>query len=223
MALNPMMQQAQMMGLAGPTEAYNYGAEILKAAGFKNPDRFIHAPPAGPDGKPLPAPQQPNPLVQVETIKQQSAHALKDKELQAQAQTGQAEGQMKYQLEQQRMQNEIAAQNAQAQADMELANAKMQMDATLAREKAALDADTAKTLKLIEIAGNVLAAQVAPQQTANGEIDTEDDQQPQMGAVLEQLTQMVAHLAQASNAPRRIVRGPDGRAVGVETVQMGMQ
>jgi len=51
----------------------------------------------------------------------------------------------------------------------------------------------------------------------------EDAQQPQMTDVLAQLTQMVATLAQASNAPRRIVRGPDGRAMGVETVQMGMQ
>jgi hypothetical protein len=37
------------------------------------------------------------------------------------------------------------------------------------------------------------------------------------------LMQTVQQLAQASGAPKRIVRGPDGRAIGVETVQPGLQ
>jgi hypothetical protein len=139
MALNPMMQQAQMMGLAGPTEAYNYGAEILKAAGFKNPDRFIHAPPTGPDGKPIPAPQQPNPLVQVEQIKQQSAHALKDKELHFQAQQGGQEAQADMALERYKvdsqMQFEQFKANLDAQTRLQIAEMQVRSSAAIAAQR----------------------------------------------------------------------------------------
>ena len=54
---------------------------------------------------------------------------------------------MKAALEQQRMQNEIAAQDKQAQAD-----------AALAQYKAQLDSETAIKLKLIDVAGTAAGA-----------------------------------------------------------------
>lgn len=63
MAMAPMMAQAQAAGLAGPQEFYNLGVELWKAAGFKNPDKFIHSPPVGPDGKPIPPQPKPDPVV----------------------------------------------------------------------------------------------------------------------------------------------------------------
>lgn len=83
MTMVPMMQQAQAMGLAGPQEAYNLGAELWKAAGFKNPDKFLHPPqvdpqtgqPQQPQPKPDPvvmaAQEQGKALVQQEAVKQQ--------------------------------------------------------------------------------------------------------------------------------------------------------
>ena len=215
-AVAQFMAPLQAAGLVTPENIYNLAKEYLRVAGYRSAEKFVTAPQPGQQ-----PPQQPNPLVQVEQIKQQSAHALKDKELQAQAQSGQQDAQMKMALEQQRMQNEIQAQNAQAAADMQLANAKMQMDAQLKREEAQINADTAKTLKLIEIAGNVLAQSMAPQVEAG---ETEDEgTQAQMPEVLAQLTQMVAALAQAANAPRQIIRGPDGRAMGVAPMPTGVQ
>ncbi len=224
-ALNPLIQQAMQMGLAGPLEAYNYGAEVLKAAGFKNPDRFLKPPQPNPQtGQVEMPPPQPNPMVQAEQIKAQSAQQIKGMELQAQGQQGQQEAQMKAALEQQRMTNEIQAQNAQAEADMVLAREKMQADMALEQFKAQLASETRVKEKLIEIAGNVLSASMAPEREDGpdeGEGDGEDA--PQMGAMMQQLTQMVASLAQAANAPKQVIRGPDGRVVGVAPVQQGMQ
>jgi hypothetical protein len=169
-------------------------------------------------------PQQPNPLVQAEQIKAQSAQQIEGMKLQAQGQQGQQDAQMKAALEQQRMTNEIQAQNAQAEADMVLAREKMQADMALEQFKAQLASETRVKEKLIEIAGNVLAASMAPEREDGpdeGEGDGEDA--PQMGAMMQQLTAMVASLAQAANAPKQIIRGPDGRAMGVAPVQQGMQ
>jgi hypothetical protein len=159
MALNPLMQQAMQMGLAGIDEAYNYGSEILKAAGFKNPDRFLKPPEPNPQtGKTEMPPPPPNPLVQVEQIKQQSAHALKDKELQFEAQKSQKDTQAKAGLEHQRMQNEIAAQNAQAQADMAVEQYKIDKQAELERYKAELDSQTRLQIAEMQIRSNAALA-----------------------------------------------------------------
>jgi hypothetical protein len=213
------LAQGMQIGLVTPANLYEFGREYLKAAGYRSSDKFLTAPQPGQQ-----PPQQPNPMVEVENIKQQSAHALKDKELAFQAQQGGQEAQMKAALEQQRMQNEIAAQNAQAEADMVLAREKMQQEMALEQYKAQLASETRVKEKLIEIAGNVLAASMAPEREDGADAgETEGEDAPQMGAMMEQLTAMVASLAQAANAPRQIIRGPDGRAMGVAPMQQGMQ
>lgn len=85
MGLAPLLQQGQAAGLVGPQEIYNYGAEVLKAAGYKNPDKFLHPPQVDPQtGQPQQPPAKPDPavmaaqeqskgLVQAEQIKAQSA------------------------------------------------------------------------------------------------------------------------------------------------------
>jgi hypothetical protein len=212
-AIGQFMQQGMQIGLVNPQNMYEWGKEFLRVAGYRSPDKFLTKPQEGAQ-----PPQQPNPLVQVEQIKQQSAHALKDKELQFQGGQAQQKAQLDAALEQQRMTNEIAAQDKQAQAD-----------ASLAQFKATLDSETAVKLKLIEIAGQLLAQSMAPEPELPG--DAEDDgagvEQEQGNAQMQQmmamLMQTVQQLAQASGAPKRIVRGPDGRAIGVETVQPGLQ
>ena len=62
-----------------------------------------------------------------------------------------------------------------------------------------------------------------PEDAGRAEDDGAGVEQEQGNAQMQQMMQMlmatVQQLAQASGAPKRIVRGPDGRAVGVETVQ----
>lgn len=211
--IGQFMQQGMGLGLVTPQNMYEWGKEVLRVAGYRSPDKFLTQPQLGQQ-----PPQQQNPLLQVEQMKQQSEHAKLDKELAFKAKVGHAETQQKAALEQQRMQNEIAAQAQQAQAD-----------AALAKYKADLDAETAVKTKLIEIAGQLLAQSMAPEPEEPGEEkdDAEDmgEQQgnQQMQQMMAALMQTVQQLAAASGAPKRIIRGPDGRAVGVETVQPGIQ
>jgi hypothetical protein len=67
---------------------------------------------------------------------------------------------------------------------------------------------------------------MAPEPVAEGETPDaggDVDNQQQMGEMMQALMATVQQMAAASGAPKRIVRGPDGRAVGVETVQPGLQ
>ena len=208
------MAPLQAAGLVTPENIYNLAKEYLRVAGYRSAEKFITAPQPGQQ-----PPQQPNPLVEVEKIKQQSAHALKDKELAFQAQQGGAETQQKAALEQQRMQNELAAQRDQAE-----------QDAALEKYKADLNADTALKSKLIDVAGQILLQSMAPEpsdatdaEEDGSDVGGEQQGNAQMQQMMAMLMQTVQQLAAASGAPKRIVRGPDGRAVGVETVQPGMQ
>jgi hypothetical protein len=93
----------------------------------------------------------------VEQIKQQSAHALKDKELQFEAQKSQQDTQAKAGLEHQRMTNEIAAQRDQAQADMAVEQYKIDKQAELERYKAELDAQTRLQIAQMQLQASALA------------------------------------------------------------------
>lgn len=222
-AIGQFMQQGMGLGLVGPMEMYRWGKEYLRTAGYRNSEQFLKEPPKDPQtGQPLPPPQQPNPLVQVETIKQQSAHALKDKELAADGQRLQVETQQKYALEQQRMQNEIAAQNAQAEADMALERYKVEMQATLEREKAQIAADTAIRTKLIEVAGTALMGSGDVENEAEDAAEGPEEPDPMREALPQMLQALQATMAQLS-AAKRVVRDQAGRVVGVESVPPLMQ
>lgn len=143
MMLGPMFSQGMQMGLAGPMEAFNYGSEIWKAAGYKNPERFIHPPPMapktgpdgqpvmGPDGKPVMEPKMPppqkDPLVQAQEVKTQG-------ELQ--------QSQMKHQAEAQKFQAEQAAKPAEAQMQVQIAQMEGAIKVQIARETAEIQART---------------------------------------------------------------------------------
>lgn len=158
--IGQFMQQGVGGGLVTPMNMYEWGKEYLKVAGYRSVDRFLTKPQPGQQPQ-----QQPNPLVQVEQIKQQSAHALKDKELQAQGQRGQMEAQMKAQLAQQQMQNEIQAQNAQAQADMAVQQYKVDKQMELERYKAELEAQTQLTIAQMQVQSQ---AAIAAQRQLDG-------------------------------------------------------
>lgn len=150
MMLAPMQATAMSMGLAGPLEAYNLGAEIWKAAGYKSHDRFIKPPKMqpvtdpqtgqqqiGPDGQPKMEPVQPppqkDPAVQVAEIKaqtdMQAAQAKQQSDMQAK--------EMDVQAEQARMQMDGQREASQAQADMAVEQHKAELQVQLRREELA--------------------------------------------------------------------------------------
>lgn len=133
MALTPHFQMGMQMGLAGPTEAYNFGTEIWKAAGYKVADRFIKPPPMAPkmgpdgqpvigeDGQPVMEPQSPppqkDPMVQAQEIKTQGD-----------IQAAQMKMQGDQQAEQVRAQNEVMKFQAQAEAETQRDSAQLQLE-----------------------------------------------------------------------------------------------
>ena len=155
MMLTPVFQQGMQMGLAGPMEAYNFGSEIWKAAGYRVSDRFLKPPPMvpkmgqdgqpvlGQDGQPVMEPKQPpqqkDPLVQAEEVKAQ-----------AQMQTEQ----MKQQGEMQKHQAELALKPQEMQMELQKAQAEGQIKVAIARATAEIEAQTK-----LQIAQMTLAAE----------------------------------------------------------------
>lgn len=227
MALLPVQQQAMQMGLAGPQEAYNFGTELWKAAGFKNPDKFLKPPEQEPvldpqgqpvmgeDGKPKTKAKAPQPSpppevlaakemaqgqIQTEQIKQQGA----GKKAQLDAQVAMAKCAKEDETERYRILVDAAVkllisrrEHEEAMADQ----AHQQQNAAEDRMVAIRDADENRNLTRE-------SAQVQGEQKVQKQ---KNDLAPMMQAI--QL------LVNTLNAPKEIVRGPDGRATGVRTVQ----
>ncbi|MGL4651818.1 MAG: portal protein, partial [Caldilineaceae bacterium] len=204
MQMGAQIQLAQF-GIAGPQEVYETAMEISKLQGYANPQKFWKNP-----SQQQPQPPQPSP----DQIKAQTQVQIKQMELQADAQKFQAEWQMKMQqiqaenerkIAELRAQLEVQAQNDQRDAERETGKAVIQaqiegqkleyqrqaddMRAQLDKYKADLDAQVKLAIA---------------EKSAAPAIDIGPSQQ----SLQELLDQM--------NAPAEIVRGPDGRAVGIK-------
>jgi len=253
MMMQPIMQQAMGMGLAGPQEAYNFGAEMWKALGYKTPDKFLKPPQKDEQGQPVMPPPQKDPMVQAAEIRAQADGQANEMKAQGEAQKFQAQQQadiqkfqatqqadiQRFQAEQQageraaereaalkreemQMNMQVQASNDQRQAELDrqkmqldvlkmekefefkmwLETAKMQATADLERQRMQHDGDTQRTIA-----------------RASGiDVDVNNTDDKVAKALLPIMQQMQAVMAGMA-APKEIVRGPDGRAVGVRTVQ----
>lgn len=162
MSLTPVFQQGMQMGLAGPTEAYNYGTEIWKAAGYKMADRFIKPPKMapktdqngqpvmGPDGKPVMEAQSPppqkDPIVQAQEVKTQGETQIAQMKQQGEIQKFQAEQQAKP-VE---MQMELQKAQADGQIKLQIAREQAQINARVEIEKAQLLANVQREIELFK-------------------------------------------------------------------------
>ena len=157
--IGPLMQQGAQMGLCGPEEFYNYGKEVLRIAGYRNPDQFLQEPKRDPQtGQAVQPPPQPNPLVQVEQIKQQGKQAelqhtsqMEVQKFQAQIQMDRETMQQKAALDERQTANQMAQEQRAAQMEYELAQQKMQNDMAIKRYEAELQAQTQIRLKEMEL------------------------------------------------------------------------
>lgn len=186
-ALGPLMQQAQGMGLAGPQEAYNYGAEILKAAGFKNPDKFIHPPPMGPDGKAV-APQ-PKPDPAVVAAQEQGKAVVASEQIRAQA--GMQKAQLDAEVARYKIDKDYAA---ELQKQLLVNHAKLLIESQqghLEEQRLALDAQK----------------QMAEQQMATMAQLVDRIARMDVTPIIDAITAMDRRM----RSPRRLVRGPDGK------------
>ena len=191
MAMVPLMQQAQAMGLAGPQEAYNLGAELWKSAGFKNPDKFIHPPQIDPQtGQPAVPPPKPDPvvlaaqeqskgLVQKAQVDQQTA--IQKAQIDAQATVHKINTDAETKLKETYIQE--ASKMLIAAADKQLEERRMALE----HQQAMADAQMSQ---LQDVAAKVAGVDVGP------------------------LMDAIGRVVQLVQAPRELVRDKTGKPVG---------
>ena len=164
-------------------------------------------------------------------VEQQKAEALMQAE-QVKMQMEQAKMQADMQLEQAKMQQEMSLEQQRQQFQQQLEAQKMQQEAELAKFKANLDAATKVMVARISANPGLDIPMFEAQQQVNEKVVQD------LGAgVMAQMDRLASLYAQMANdqrgnmaqitaalsalsAPKRIVRGVDGRAVGVEPVQL---
>jgi hypothetical protein len=247
-----MQEKLAGLGLVGPKEAFNGGAEMVKTLGYKDVTRFLKSPPD------QPPPSQPPLPLQIEQMKLQAAGQHKQLDVQAQMQLEQVKGQATIQIEQAKLQMQGQIEQAKMQAQMQVdvnrqsaeaeqLQLKAQQDAQLeqmrnqlanehktaelnhamvleqmkiqaAKEKSELEASVKIQVAQISAQNTLDTASMAAQRAAANEITTEigsDADDPVMAGIT-QLAQSMAAIQNHISAPRKVVRGTDGRAVGVD-------
>jgi hypothetical protein len=212
------------------------GARSLEGAIDQGINKIVNRPPPQPQPNPEMLKMQAEQQMaqgkmqadgQLEQAKMQAQMQIEQAKLQAQMQMDQA----KLQLEQAKTQREVEVEQMRAQMDaqkMEFDRQKAEMEEQYNRWKTELDAATKVTVARIsanpgqdlqllqaanaasermtaELGDNVVAA---VQQVAN----LHEDMANKANATMDNIASMI----QTLNAPKRIIRGPDGKAIGVE-------
>ena len=167
-------------------------------------------------------------------VEQQKAEALMQAE-QVKMQMEQAKMQAEMQLEQAKMQQEMSLEQQRQQFQQQLEAQKMQQEAELAKFKANLDAATKVMVARISANPGLDIPMFEAQQQVNEKVVQD------LGAgVMAQMDRLASLYAQMANdqrgnmaqitaalsalsAPKRIIRGADGRAAGVEIARDNLQ
>lgn len=203
--------------IVNPKGLYALVSKMTTNAGFKNPEEFWQDPSSVP-----PQPPQPNPLIQVEQMKQQG----KMQELQITSQLEQQKAQANLQQEQLRSANDAELERQKVAAQIELERWKAELDAQVAMEKAKIDAETKLAIEQIKASNQQSPVSIV--HDANGSItaelgsqtkaqqETKDTVISGLQMLMQQQTESMNALVGALTKPKQIVRGPDGRAIGVQ-------
>lgn len=221
-----LMQQQQGMavGLATPATIHNTLKKISQNAGFRNPDEFWSDPAKNP------APQQPNP----EMIKAKA----RMQELQFSAQQDQMKVQAEQQTEQIRLQHQAALDGNREEMQARQKQLEMQQQAELAQLQAQYQAEADERRIEFERWKASLDASVKLEIASKSAQTTMDTAQMarEPDTRVDELIATIKQLQDEANAPaeivrdqsgvaiavkrgervRKINRGPDGRAIGVQ-------
>jgi hypothetical protein len=171
------------------------------------------------------APPQPD----SEQMKMQADTAIAQQKAQFDAQMMQAKLQADMQIEQMKAQAAAALEEQRQRFEAALKSEELAQKVALEQEKARLDAETKIMVARIGVSGvdtpglNIVSE--ASNRLATGMSEDVRSMIQQMVqdsmARDERMMAMMQALMQSMGAPKRIVRGPDGRAMGVEVVTMG--
>ena len=181
---------------------------------------------------PMPPPPSPEMIKmqgqqQIEQMKMQATAQADQLRVQADAQNAQTQAQFDMQVEQMKMQAEAQLESQKQQFEMALANQELQVKERQERYKSELDAATKITIALLSAnpdssveEANAQATQLTNQISQNinaamAQMAASSDNMAAMhGQTLAQLGSAVKSLV----APKKVIRGSDGRVVGVEVI-----
>lgn len=217
MMIGQAQQQAMPLGIVTPENVYNTLAKMATAAGFKNPEEFYTKPQPG-----QPPPQNKDPLVQAEEVKGQIAlqkaqmeQAAEGPKMQMEAQMEQAKAQIEVQqaiqLAEIEARTKIAIAEREAQIEAETKIAIAQIEAGIQRETAELGAETQ-----VRVAKKAETGEDPKDEEVIARKQQEEEKAARRDQISEAQAQALLALVQQLARPKRIVRGPDGRAAGVE-------
>jgi TolA-binding protein len=210
-AQEKIMMAPPLQGLVKPANVYNLVKRMAEVSGYKNAEEFFT--PVDPNAPP-PAPP-PDPKIQIAQMQAQQEQQA----MQMQAQLDQQKAERDAQLQVVQMQRQAQVEQAQAQADIETQRAKATTEMQLAQQRFELD----RQLKVMDFA---LKAHAASQPTTDAQGNTVPGAPPvdmeklmgHFGPPQNQHHEVMAAihgLHQAVKGGKRVVRGPDNRAVGV--------
>lgn len=219
MHLQAMWQRGMASLQAGlptitPENMYEIERQLAINSGFKNPEQFVTDPKEVP-----PKPPQPDPQIQMKQMdlaadaqKFQAQtqidreNAERDARLEAQKAAHQAEIDQR-QAEQQWQQEQLRSQN-----DVQIEREKIKAQAELELFKAKLDAETKIAIEQIK-AQNQPAGVTMVNDTTGG---VGKSMEGFLAKSEESQRAMIEAIVGALSRPKKLVRGPDGRAIGVE-------
>jgi hypothetical protein len=174
---------------------------------------------------------KPNPEAEAMQAKTQAEMQKAQMEMQADA----AKTQAQMQLEQTKMQQEVALEQQRQQFEAQLKAQELQQREQMERFKAELDAATKVMVARIAANPGLDIPMLEQQQQVTERVV--QDMGAEVKTAMNRLAALYENMANAQSegmtgirtalasltAPKRIVRGPDGRAVGVEAVQQTLQ
>ena len=219
MALMGMQEKVFPLGVANPQNIYHANSELAKLLGYKNTDKFFT--------DPVKSPQQPKP--DPEMMKLQGTMQVEQAKLQQQAQLEQQRAQYEAQADEAKRQHEAAIEQMKAQMQAQVDDNRQKAEAT----QKSLEMQQQAELKRLEAEYKAMADQRQLEfDQWKAQLDAETKilvakigagakmdgapEQPDMGAVLAQalqgFTEAIGHLAR----PKTVVRGADGRVIGVQ-------
>lgn len=225
MVLANQMQVGLPMGLVGRDQLRATNVEILKLAGFSNPDKFWPDPQTLPPQQPQPTPEQ----VKAQTEQQkmqfqaqqdqqrfQAEQAFEQQKMQLQAQVDAQREEMQARQKQLELQQHAELerlraeyQAAQEQRRLEFEQWKASLDASVKLEIANKSAQTTmETAQISKAPDTRVEKLIETIQALEAERDTPAE------LVRDETGRAVA--VKKGSRTRKIVRGPDGRAVGVQ-------
>jgi hypothetical protein len=196
------------LGITKPENMYHTASKMTQNAGFKQHELFWSDPAQQPQ-----QPQQPPPEVQKAMMEQQ-----------ADVQKFQAQTQIDRMKAEQEAQTRLAEQQLKAQQDEQALQAKLAFDQWMAGEKLAFERWKTEQDNAVKLT----IAQMSHEATMSGQAQAiEGKAAEHIGEAVSPIGQQLMEVAQGLQAiqshmmaPRKIVRGPDGRAIGVQVGDM---